>query len=459
MVQLKDLLRERSCPTSGTKVQLIQKLTDVLMEEGLDPDTFVMEELARVEKQKEAKEDDVKPSDSVSNITKRSETSSVRSERVRESAKRLALETRQKMLEEKQRLERESILVRQRQEALKLQTEIAEVQARENVLVANEEKESGTSRHSIKPQKNLEKGVEDENDNVELAAPNDAITSFDGRARANFGSSDELMKQLVTFNMKSLMPKNEIKKFSGDYTQFNSFIKAFDCVISNKLISDEEKLYYLSQYTEGKPLDIVKSCMHMSGGTGYKEAREILDKRYGNYDKIVNTYVEKLLKWPNIRYDEAEKLDEFSIFLINCKNAISRVKGYSEVDHPKTLREIIGKLPYSTQDKWTRRVDSIMEAGKERVQFHHLVSFVEDEARIANNPSFGRKFFQSRQRDERGNSSRGAVACNTLENISSQIRCWHCGNNHFLDKCQTLRSLEYQQRMNVLRDLRVCFNV
>ena len=101
-VHLRDLLRQRSCPTSGTKPQLILKLTDVLMEEGLDPDTFVMEELARVEKK--ANEDDVKPSDSVSNITKRSETTSVRSERVRESAKRLALETRQKMLEEKQRL-------------------------------------------------------------------------------------------------------------------------------------------------------------------------------------------------------------------------------------------------------------------------------------------------------------------------------------------------------------------
>ena len=94
-----------------------------------------------------------------------------------------------------------------------------------------------------------------------------------------------MINTLIAVNMKSLMPRTEIPVFTGDFTTFRSFLRAFDSIIGSKLISKEEKLYYLSQHTANKPLEIVRACMEMPEGEGYSEARRTLEKRYGNAEK------------------------------------------------------------------------------------------------------------------------------------------------------------------------------
>ena len=67
---------------------------------------------------------------------------------------------------------------------------------------------------------------------------------------------ENLLSTLVSFNLKSLMPKTEIVKFDRDYTKYPIFIKSFESIITFKLNNEEEMLYCLSKYTYGKPLDI-----------------------------------------------------------------------------------------------------------------------------------------------------------------------------------------------------------
>ncbi len=47
-------------------------------------------------------------------------------------------------------------------------------------------------------------------------------------------------------------------------------MRAFDNAIDVK-----DKLFYLEQYTSGKPQDLVKSCGHMSAESGYKRGKKI----------------------------------------------------------------------------------------------------------------------------------------------------------------------------------------
>ena len=69
----------------------------------------------------------------------------------------------------------------------------------------------------------------------------------------------QLLNNLVMYNMKSLMPKIEIKTFSGDFTEYSTFIKSFDNLIGSRLTENDERLFYLSQNTKGKPQEIVKA--------------------------------------------------------------------------------------------------------------------------------------------------------------------------------------------------------
>ena len=56
----------------------------------------------------------------------------------------------------------------------------------------------------------------------------------------------------------------------------------------------DERLFYLSQYTMGKPQEIDKACLHMTN-VGDNEARSLLDKRYDNQEKIVAAYIDNVI--------------------------------------------------------------------------------------------------------------------------------------------------------------------
>ena len=105
----------------------------------------------------------------------------------------------------------------------------------------------------------------------------------------------KILDMLVTYNMKSLIPKATLQPFSGDYTNYCTFIRAFDLIISSKLVSEEEKLLYLEQFTTR---EIVRSCLERPYDRGYSKARKLLEKRYGSPIHMNNAYVKKILAWP-----------------------------------------------------------------------------------------------------------------------------------------------------------------
>ena len=102
----------------------------------------------------------------------------------------------------------------------------------------------------------------------------------------------DLMEALVSCNLKALMPHQKIQTFDGDYTKFFLFIQSFDNVINRTLTSDSERLQYLEQYTSGRPNQIVRACLHLPPSEGYKRARDSLDLRYGNPNRVVHSLVE-----------------------------------------------------------------------------------------------------------------------------------------------------------------------
>ncbi|XP_076068335.1 uncharacterized protein LOC143040787 [Oratosquilla oratoria] len=177
------------------------------------------------------------------------------------------------------------------------------------------------------------------------------------------------------------MPVHVINKFE--------FIKDFDILIDSKHVSDNEKLQYLKQYTEGKPHNIVRTCLHLDPKEGYQKARSELNKRYGNKERIALMHIDKVLAWPEIKEENVETLDDFIVELNSRISAISGIHyGISELQNLRTLRQFVEKLPRDLQDRWRRLVDELAESGK-LVDIKELVRFLEKEVRILSNPTFG----------------------------------------------------------------------
>ena len=84
-------------------------------------------------------------------------------------------------------------------------------------------------------------------------------------------------------------------------------------------------------------------------------------------------------------------LDKLSIFLGSCSSSMPRgPASVKELDHPGLLRSVMEKLPVPIQDRWRRCAVSIQDSGR-CVVFEDLAKFVENEARVATDPLFGKQ--------------------------------------------------------------------
>ena len=89
------------------------------------------------------------------------------------------------------------------------------------------------------------------------------------------------------------MPSIEIKSFSGELTEWPSFLDSHEAAIHNSSeLSDAQKFTYLRSYLTDAALKSI-SGLTLTNET-YGKALTILKERYGNRQAIVSTHMEKL---------------------------------------------------------------------------------------------------------------------------------------------------------------------
>ena len=428
---------------------------------------------------------DIRPEDSISQVVRSSlsgrgsrVSGSLASLKAQEEANRAALRVKMKFLKERQTLERHEHELKLKKEEIQLQEAMERSQAREAALTSSRMgsamfgavERSTTLRKMPEPSSLVSKeqvasrrqGVQP----VHQSSPRSAeLGSLEPGVRAvSQGAVSErndpqgdLMRKLLT---SSLLPKPDIPVFSGDVTQFHQFLRAFDGRVGNIVTSEEDRLYYLEQFTAGTPRDIVRGCMFMKVG-GYQEARRLLTKRYGNPDKVSDSFIDRLMRRPLVKADDVDELDRLAVELRTCHNAVSSLMGTShELDHPKTMRKILEKLPFAIQEKWRRKVDSLAEVDERPAVFSDLVSLVEVEARIASNAAFGRQAFLKKEKPRVEKPRETRTRCNYAASRDTESRketCVLCKRTHTLDGCPTFAKKSLSEREEFVRQQALCF--
>ena len=159
----------------------------------------------------------------------------------------------------------------------------------------------------------------------------------------------------------------------------------------------------------------------MPSWLGYVEARRRLDERFGNPFVLSQCYLKRLEKWPSISRDDVKWLDDFTTFLIGCRNAMIATESIKELDYPTSLRLIVSKLPGYLQDGWARVADKILYHEGNLVTFNKLVEFLESENRIRLNPVFGKAALSSTNRNKGGasNQNRKVTSAGTVAKTMS----------------------------------------
>ena len=92
----------------------------------------------------------------------------------------------------------------------------------------------------------------------------------------------ELSALLTKQRITNHLPVKEPPTFSGNVFDYPAFITAFDSIICDNVLSDKDRLYFLNKYTVGQANEVVKGFLPVNSDNAYKEARKLLDDRFGN---------------------------------------------------------------------------------------------------------------------------------------------------------------------------------
>ena len=278
-----------------------------------------------------------------------------------------------------------------------------------------------------------------------------------------------MTRLLIEHQVKASLPPQTITPFSGDILAYTSFMKSFEHGVEQKTTNYNDLIYYLDQYTSGEDNTLVKSCLHYKyAKEGYERAKDLLRQRYGNSHRIAEAFLKRAENWPEIKKEDAKDLNKFAQFLIECKNLMDSAESLHELNHTKSLQMLVSKLPYNLRSSW-RTIAYVLEEERARaVTFADLVGFVDRQARIASNPTFGTLAVDSRQKDQGRNqrsqpSRRHAFATNakdqTRDKTNNTKSCTYCEgeSKHVILECRKFAKLEPNEKSDSCFSKGLCF--
>ena len=289
------------------------------------------------------------------------------------------------------------------------------------------------------------------------------------------------MEELVRSNVMSRLPPIRLGCFSGTPEEFPGFMDGFDSLYGSEVITYDDRYAYLVQHTQGEPLSIVRSCRGMgSKERGYKEARRLLEARYGVPELVGRAYLNKLMDFPKMDRNNPKELDKFALTLVEVRNALEGGGyGLEFLENSTNLARLVDKLPYGLREAWRRFRGRYMEKGK-TVRFEDLVKFVRREAVYSNDPLYseealGRTEFVRSAKpnavkpkvmmiapgravsENQGNQGESSDKAARTQAVAADC-CPECGESHPPLECSVFRRRHPREKYTLLRESWRCFN-
>ena len=392
-------------------------------------------------------EEDVKPEDSISQVSSQaSGASSVQSKassaRMKEEAKLAELKARADLIKKKRELEEHERLLQQQKEDYELEVEIKLAEAKANVYKKYESPEQSHYEGPSVGQSGVHKLIQ---------------------------SQTDISKMMIEQQKLVSLPRREIQIFDGKVQEYRAFIAAFEHNIERLTEKDQDRLYYLQQYTSGRPRELVKSCMGKDPKGGYNKARKELEEEYGDDFKILSSYRKEIEMMKPIKGEDTKAMKDYLTFCVVFNNAVNESKILKNMDQTESIMKLSSKLPYRMRERWRTKAYKIKESSHRLANFHDYVEFIREQVKIATDSVYGdisvessqehSKYRQNRKsskgfstvvQEERSNSK-------TSRRGSDDVKCLYCGFNHRLEVCRKLGSKSHEEKLAFLRSKGLCF--
>ena len=126
-------------------------------------------------------------------------------------------------------------------------------------------------------------------------------------------------------NVNCKLPDLELPVFKGQPLKWRGFWDQFEVAIDrNDSLSDINKFNYLKRFVTGEALSSISGLALTSDN--YKEAVDILKKRYGNPQVLITAYMETLLKLSKVKGKDVSGLRKLFNEVENCLRSLRSLK-------------------------------------------------------------------------------------------------------------------------------------
>ena len=124
----------------------------------------------------------------------------------------------------------------------------------------------------------------------------------------------------------------------------------FKEVVEDKIEDPTGRLIRLIKYTDGEAGELIKPCVQQPTRLGYRNAKMLLEKQYGDSHRIYASYRKEIKNWPSIKNGDAKSYRKFFASLNKCSNLGEATK-WNAMETPDTLCMLLSKLLNGVADR------------------------------------------------------------------------------------------------------------
>ena len=247
------------------------------------------------------------------------------------------------------------------------------------------------------------------------------------------------------------LPKLEIEKFSGDPSKFHMFMKSFDANVDLIAQDDSAKLSRLVQYVTGPARESIRGTLLIGGGEGYRQARSILEDRFGNA-YLVSDNVVRHLRYGN-PVKSAKELQQLSDDVKNAKAILSNLEMLDEISSTSLILDIVSRLQSKFQNRWQKIALDKKCKTKRYPKFDDLSVFLADQAERLADPVYGENYMKKDKQVSMNSTTTGNPSTKLRVSFSE---CAFCKLVHRTYNCPDFLKLSVASRWDEITKRGLC---
>lgn len=256
----------------------------------------------------------------------------------------------------------------------------------------------------------------------------------------------------TTSSINTRLPKLDLPKFSGAISEWSSFYDLFlSSVHDNDRLQPVQKFQYLKSVLIDEPLALIRNLSLTDAN--YTSALTILTDRYNRKRLISSYHLKALLDLPALTSLSYEKVNSF---YHPIKEHISALKSaQAPIDHWSQILAfiLVNKFDKETRNKFERTLsqDELPELDNVFVFLDKFIISQQWQTVDQNQPEISHTAPKFRKPSRNLNMS-------TFVTTTVNLTCPSCNQSHTLSQCSKFKQLSPQERFNIVRSVKYCFN-